>query len=140
MVSRDGRFDNEEDPSLSLFCVFSRIRTSARMSRSRRRKDALFHRANKSEFEHGIRLSERSPRPQITWRREGVRSLACGAEEGIQRYTEAIKFKVDQEEANERAMNLHRRAAEQYFKGTFFPLPGVAAHFFGFGAQCTCSA
>jgi hypothetical protein len=37
-------------------------------------------------------------------------------------------------------MNLHRRAAERYFKGTFFPLPGEAAHFFGFGAQCTCSA
>ena len=39
------------------------------------------------------------------------------------RYAEAIKFKVDQEEANERAMNLHRRAAERYFKGTFFPYP-----------------
>lgn len=35
------------------------------------------------------------------------------------RYPDAIRFKVEQEEANERAMNLHRRAAQRYFKGTF---------------------
>ncbi|KAH9994034.1 hypothetical protein BJV77DRAFT_996569 [Russula vinacea] len=32
------------------------------------------------------------------------------------RYPDAIRFKVEQEEANERAMNLHRRAAQRYFK------------------------
>jgi hypothetical protein len=36
------------------------------------------------------------------------------------RYPDAVKYKVEQEEASERAMNLHRRAAERYFKGTFF--------------------
>jgi hypothetical protein len=34
------------------------------------------------------------------------------------RYPDAIRFKVEQDEANDRAMNLHRRAAERYFKGT----------------------
>jgi hypothetical protein len=37
------------------------------------------------------------------------------------RYPDAVRFKVEQEEANERAMNLHRRAAGRYFKGTFSP-------------------
>ncbi|KAI9432148.1 hypothetical protein F5148DRAFT_1270498 [Russula earlei] len=31
------------------------------------------------------------------------------------RYTDAVRYKVEQEEANERAMNLHRRAADRYF-------------------------
>ncbi len=35
------------------------------------------------------------------------------------RYPDAIRYKVEQDEANHRAMNLHRRAAERYFKGTF---------------------
>ena len=35
------------------------------------------------------------------------------------RYADAVKFKVEQEEASERAMGLHRRAAERYFKGAF---------------------
>jgi hypothetical protein len=35
------------------------------------------------------------------------------------RYPDAIRFKVEQEEASERAMNLHRRAAQRYFKGMF---------------------
>ena len=35
------------------------------------------------------------------------------------RYPDAIRYKVEQDEANERAMNLHRRAAERYFKGAF---------------------
>jgi hypothetical protein len=35
------------------------------------------------------------------------------------RYADAVRHKVEQEEASERAMNLHRRAAERYFKGTF---------------------
>jgi hypothetical protein len=34
------------------------------------------------------------------------------------RYPDAIRYKVEQDEANQRAMNLHRRAAERYFKGT----------------------
>ena len=34
------------------------------------------------------------------------------------RYPDAVRYKVEQEEANQRAMNLHRRAAERYFKGT----------------------
>ena len=34
------------------------------------------------------------------------------------RYADAVKFKVEQEEASERVMSLHRRAAERYFKGT----------------------
>jgi len=34
------------------------------------------------------------------------------------RYPDAVRYKVEQEEANERAMNLHRRAAGRYFKGT----------------------
>jgi hypothetical protein len=33
------------------------------------------------------------------------------------RYPDAVLFKVGQEEASERAMNLHRRASERYFKG-----------------------
>jgi hypothetical protein len=37
---------------------------------------------------------------------------------GERRYPDAIRFKVEQDEANERAMNLHRRAAQRYFKGT----------------------
>ncbi|KAN0114132.1 hypothetical protein V8E52_007108 [Russula decolorans] len=32
------------------------------------------------------------------------------------RYPDAVRYKVEQEEANQRAMNLHRRAAERYFK------------------------
>ena len=40
------------------------------------------------------------------------------------RYADAVKFKVEQDEASERVMSLHRRAAERYFKGasslTFF--------------------
>ncbi|KAH9961270.1 hypothetical protein BC827DRAFT_1203553 [Russula dissimulans] len=32
------------------------------------------------------------------------------------RYVDAVRYKVEQEQANERAMNLHRRAAERYFK------------------------
>lgn len=32
------------------------------------------------------------------------------------RYADAVRHKVDQEEASERAMNLHRRAAERYYK------------------------
>jgi hypothetical protein len=35
------------------------------------------------------------------------------------RYPDAIRFKVEQDEAGERAMNLHRRVAQRYFKGTF---------------------
>lgn len=35
------------------------------------------------------------------------------------RYADAVRHKVEQEEASERAMNLHRRAAERYFKGAF---------------------
>ncbi len=35
------------------------------------------------------------------------------------RYADAIKYKVEQEEANERALSMHRRAAERYFKGAF---------------------
>jgi len=35
------------------------------------------------------------------------------------RYPDAVRYKVEQDEANQRAMNLHRRAAERYFKGTF---------------------
>jgi hypothetical protein len=35
------------------------------------------------------------------------------------RYADAVKYKVEQEEASERAMGLHRRAAERYFKGPF---------------------
>jgi len=34
------------------------------------------------------------------------------------RYADAVRHKVEQEEASERAMNLHRRAAERYYKGT----------------------
>lgn len=34
------------------------------------------------------------------------------------RYPDAVRYKVEQDEANQRAMNLHRRAAERYFKGT----------------------
>jgi hypothetical protein len=34
------------------------------------------------------------------------------------RYADAVRYKVEQDEANQRAMNLHRRAAERYFKGT----------------------
>jgi hypothetical protein len=37
------------------------------------------------------------------------------------RYAEAIGYKVEQDEANQRAMNLHRRAAERYFKGMSQP-------------------
>ena len=33
------------------------------------------------------------------------------------RYPDAVRYKVEQDEANQRAMNLHRRAAERYFKG-----------------------
>ena len=33
------------------------------------------------------------------------------------RYPDAVRYKVEQDEANERAMELHRRAAERYFKG-----------------------
>jgi hypothetical protein len=33
------------------------------------------------------------------------------------RYADAVRYKVEQDEANQRAMNLHRRAAERYFKG-----------------------
>ena len=36
------------------------------------------------------------------------------------RYADAVRHKVEQEEASERAMNLHRRAADRYFKGTVF--------------------
>jgi len=32
------------------------------------------------------------------------------------RYPDAVRFKVEQEEASERAMNLHRRASERYYK------------------------
>ncbi|KAH9998475.1 hypothetical protein BJV74DRAFT_960349 [Russula compacta] len=32
------------------------------------------------------------------------------------RYPDAVRYKVEQDEANERAMELHRRAAERYFK------------------------
>jgi hypothetical protein len=38
------------------------------------------------------------------------------------RYADAVRYRVEQEEASERAMNLHRRAAEWYFKGTLAPL------------------
>jgi hypothetical protein len=34
------------------------------------------------------------------------------------RYPDAVRYKVEQDEANQRATNLHRRAAERYFKGT----------------------
>jgi hypothetical protein len=37
---------------------------------------------------------------------------------GEKRYGDAVVYKVEQDEASERAMNLHRRAAERYFKGT----------------------
>ncbi|KAI0276556.1 hypothetical protein BGY98DRAFT_984982 [Russula aff. rugulosa BPL654] len=32
------------------------------------------------------------------------------------RYPDAVRYKVEQDEANQRALNLHRRAAERYFK------------------------
>ncbi|KAI0266723.1 hypothetical protein BC834DRAFT_110448 [Gloeopeniophorella convolvens] len=35
---------------------------------------------------------------------------------GEKRYADAVRYKVEQEEAHERAMSLHRRAAERYFK------------------------
>jgi len=38
------------------------------------------------------------------------------------RYADAVKYKVEQEEASERVMSLHRRAAERYFKGAFLYL------------------
>lgn len=34
------------------------------------------------------------------------------------RYPDAVRYKVEKDEANQRATNLHRRAAERYFKGT----------------------
>ena len=33
------------------------------------------------------------------------------------RYPDAVRYKVEQDDANQRAMNLHRRAADRYFKG-----------------------
>jgi hypothetical protein len=51
------------------------------------------------------------------------------------RYADAVRHKVEQEEASERAMNLHRRAAERYFKGTFllfFPIKLEFSHVVSF--------
>jgi len=42
------------------------------------------------------------------------------------RYPDAVRFKVEQEEASERAMNLHRRASERYYKGNVFFLLTVS--------------
>jgi hypothetical protein len=53
--------------------------------------------------------SEEKERDRL--RNEQKRALA------EKRYADAVKYKVELEEANERAMSLHRRAAERFFKG-----------------------
>jgi hypothetical protein len=53
--------------------------------------------------------SEEKERDRL--RNEQKRALA------EKRYADAVKYKVEQEEASERAMSLHRRAAERFFKG-----------------------
>ena len=45
------------------------------------------------------------------------------------RYADAVRFKVEQDEANERGKNLHRQAEEQYFKGAS-SLPSTRCIFF----------
>ena len=45
------------------------------------------------------------------------------------RYADAVRFKVEQDEANERVKNLHRQAEEQYFKGAS-SLPSTRCNFF----------
>jgi hypothetical protein len=47
------------------------------------------------------------------------------------RYADAVKYKVEQEEASERVTNLHRRAAERFFKGAS-SLPSTSTRCFFF--------
>lgn len=56
------------------------------------------------------------------------------------RYADAVRHKVEQEEASERAMNLHRRAAERYFKGTIFRFCCIFSLEGSCDIFCRCSA
>lgn len=49
------------------------------------------------------------------------------------RYVDAVKYKVEQEEASERAMSLHRRAAERFFKGALLHPPPSTQRSFSCG-------